>query len=152
LKVKSGVIAGGFAALALAVVSAAAADSQGTTSVKARLTAGQVVPRGTVKRTKASGLFSGTLTKTKKGYRLTWRLTFSKLSGRATSGYIHRGMPGKHGAALFHLCSPCSSGAHGSAYASPSEVALISNGRTYVTVRTKKNPAGEIRGQIAIAH
>ncbi len=49
MKVKSGVIAGGFAALALAVVSAAGADSQGTINVKARLTAGQVVPRGTVK-------------------------------------------------------------------------------------------------------
>ena len=152
MTLKSGVIAGGLAALALAVVSAAGAGSQGAINVKARLTAGQVVPRGTVKLTKGSGLFSGTLTMTDKGYRLTWRLTFSKLSGRATSGYIHQGMPGKHGAALFHLCSPCSSGAHGKAYASPSQVALMSGGRTYVTVRTRKNPAGEIRGQIAIAH
>ena len=149
---KSGVIVSGLAALALAVVSTAVADSQGTLNVKARLTAGQVVPRGTVKLTKGSGLFSGTLTMTDKGYRLTWRLTFSKLSGRATSGYIHQGKPGKHGAALFHLCSPCLSGAHGKAYASPGQVALMSAGRTYVTVRTLKNPAGEIRGQIAIAH
>ena len=150
MKLKSGVIAGGLAALALAV-SAAGAVSQGTIGVKARLTAGQVVPRGTVKLTKASGSFSGTLKKTKKGYRLTWRLTFSKLSGRATSGYIHLGMPGKHGPALFHLCSPCSSGAHGNAYASPGQAALLSDGGTYVTVRTRKNPAGEIRGQIAYA-
>ena len=129
MKLKSGVIVGGLAAFALAVASADGAGSQATIDVKARLTAGQVVPRGTVKLTKGSGLFSGTLTMTDKGYRLTWRLTFSKLSGRATSGYIHQGKPGKHGSALFHLCSPCLSGAHGKAYASPGQVALMSAGK-----------------------
>jgi CHRD domain len=121
-----------------------------TTSVSATLNAKQEVPPQRFKAATASGRFSATLTKTKKGYRMSWKLTFSKLSGKALFAHIHRGKPGKHGAALFSLCSSCGSGAHGSAYASPGEVNLMRAGQTYVTVRTKRNPAGEIRGQIRV--
>jgi hypothetical protein len=139
------------AALMVAVQTAAQAGGLGAISVRAQLSAAQTVPAQTVRVAGASGRLAATLTKTSKGYRLTWRLTFTKLSGPATSGYIHRGKRGKFGAALFHLCSPCLSGAHGSAYASPSEVDLMRSGRAYVNVRTRKNPGGEIRGQISTA-
>jgi hypothetical protein len=117
--------------------------------VRASLNAKQVQPQG-VKVAGASGSFSGTLAKTRKGYRLSWRLTFSHLSGKAKSSYIHKGKPGRYGAAYFHLCSPCVSGAHGRAYASPNEVSLMKAGLMYVNIRTPKHPAGEIRGQIRV--
>lgn len=120
-------------------------------SVRAALTASQEIPPQAVAVKNASGVFSATLAKTKKGYRLSWRLTFRNLSGMATSAYIHKGKPGQHGAAFFHLCSPCTSGAHGGSYASPSEATFLSNGLMYVNIRTAKNPAGEIRGQIRAA-
>ena len=118
---------------------------------KAHLTPSQVVPKQFVRVASASGAFSATLTKTKKGYTMRWRLTYRDLSGKKAWAYIHKGKPGKFGAALYILCSSCSSGVHGSAYVSPWGFNLMQTGRTYVTVRTKKNPAGEIRGQIRVS-
>jgi hypothetical protein len=66
------------------------------------------------------------------------------------SAYIHEGRRGTHGAAFVFLCAPCRSGAHGSSFFSPSELALGRQGRLYVNVRTAMNPAGEIRGQISV--
>ena len=134
-------------ALALSGLAAAAGR---TSALRARLTPSQEVPRQTVKTPNASGAFAGTLRPAAKGYRLTWRLTFSRLSGRAASAYLHAGRPGRHGAAFVFLCAPCTSGAHGSSFFSPSELLLARQGRLYVNVRTAKNPAGEIRGQITV--
>jgi hypothetical protein len=139
-----------FLAFASAVGFAAASGTR-TMSLKAALNAKQEVPPQTFKVTRASGVFTATLVKRTKGYRLFWKLTFKKLSGKARSAYIHKGSPGKHGAAYFHLCSPCSSGVHGTAYASPAEMTLLKRGLMYVNVRTARNPAGEIRGQIRAA-
>src|SRR5215471_3527795 len=95
------------ASLSIGVTAVAAATGQ-TLTATASLTPQQEVPPQTHKVSGAAGAFSGTLVKTKKGYQLSWRLTFKSLSGPAKSGYIHRGKAGKHGAALFALCSPCS--------------------------------------------
>jgi CHRD domain len=133
------------------MVSLATAAGTSAMRVKAALNAKQQVPPQVVSAPRASGLFAGTFTKTKKGYRLNWRLTLKNLSSKATSAVVHRGRPGKHGPPLWVLCAPCSSGAHGAAYASPGEVGLVSSGRTYVSVETKKNRAGEIRGQIKVS-
>jgi hypothetical protein len=47
------------------------------------------------------------------------------------------------------LCAPCRSGARGTANVSATVLSALEGGRTYVNVHTKKNAAGEIRGQIA---
>jgi CHRD domain len=132
------------------MVALAAAGDTSAMRVRAVLNAKQEVPPQIFKAADASGRFTATLAKTKKGYRMTWKLTFSKLSSKVTFAHVHRGKPGKHGPALFALCKSCKSGEHGSAYASPWEVGLMRTGQTYVTVRTTKNPAGEIRGQIRV--
>jgi len=139
-----------FLAFASAVGLAAASGAR-TMSLKSALTARQEVPPQTFKVIRASGAFSATLVKITKGYRLYWKLTFKHLSGKAMSGYIHKGRPGRHGPAFFHLCSPCMSGAHGRAYVAPAEMRLLKDGLMYVNVRTARNPAGEIRGQIRAA-
>jgi len=46
------------------------------------------------------------------------------------------------------LCAPCKSGAHGRATVDASVLDALESGRTYVNVHTKKNPLGEIRGQL----
>jgi hypothetical protein len=142
----------GAGALAVAGGAVAAGGSKsGAIQVSAKLSSAQEAPHPAVNVKSALGGFTATLTQTKKGYQMSWKISYQKLSGPATSAYIHEGKKAKFGPALFYLCSPCKPGAHGSAYASPSEVELILGGETYVNIRTKKNPSGEIRGQLAKA-
>lgn len=117
-------------------------------SLEARLTAGAAMPRP--KETRGGeGLFTATLTPTAAGATLVWRLTFEQLTGSAVAAHIHKGRPGRAGPVLVPLCSPCRSGAHGTAKLSgqPARHAVLF-GETYVNVHTKRNPDGEIRGQI----
>jgi CHRD domain-containing protein len=118
-------------------------------NVRTTLTAKQEVPKpkGNVRR--AKGTFTATVTKAGASRRVAWRLTFSKLTGRAVAAHIHSGQRGKAGPVIVPLCSPCRSGARGTATVSASVLSALESGRTYVNVHTAKNPAGEIRGQLA---
>jgi hypothetical protein len=140
--------------LAVAVAAQAAkpssAPKRSAVSVKASMSAGQEAPPAKVHITTASGEFTATFEPTPAGYQMVWSLKYDNLSGPASSAYVHQGSTGKYGPALFHLCSPCSSGSHGTAYASPSEVALVEGKQTYVNIRTSRNPSGEIRGQLQV--
>ena len=117
--------------------------------VKTTLRASQERPRPKGKLAKAKGTFTATVTRSGTSGVITWRLTFGKLSGRATAAHIHSGARGKAGPVIVPLCAPCRSGAHGRATVSGSVLDALESGRTYVNVHTRKNPAGEIRGQIA---
>jgi hypothetical protein len=139
--------------VALALVAGASAGKSRTAApatvrITAQLTSAQEAPHPAHPASHATGNFTATFEKTSKGYSMVWHLTFANLSGNAASAYIHEGPRGKYGPALFHLCSPCKAGAHGAAYASPSELSLITDGKAYVNVRTVENPKGEIRGQL----
>lgn len=124
------------------------ARSAELTALKATLDARQEVPRPKNVGASAKGRFVSTLVR--KGARgtLTWRLTFSGLTGRAMAAHVHLGERGRSGNVAIALCGPCRSGARGSATASAGTVAAILSGGAYVNVHTARNPAGEIRGQI----
>jgi hypothetical protein len=97
----------------------------------------------------ASGLFTGRAVELDNDQaRLTWRLTFSKLSARAGAAHIHVGKPGKAGPVMVALCGPCRSGQRGTAMITHAQLAKIEAGGTYVNIHTAKNAAGEIRGQV----
>ena len=49
------------------------------------------------------------------------------------------------------LCAPCKSGARGQMTVDSTVHDALESGRTYVNVHTRKNPAGEIRGQLKAA-
>jgi hypothetical protein len=87
---------------------------------------------------------------TKEGGRavVAWRLTFSRLTGRAVAAHIHRGAPGKAGPVIVPLCAPCRSGARGQATVGAAVLDALETGRAYVNVHTRRNQAGEIRGQL----
>lgn len=106
-------------------------------------------PKGNVKR--ARGAFTLTISKRGSSAVIAWRLTFSRLTGRALAAHIHAGARGKAGPVIVPLCGPCRSGARGTATVNASVVTALESGRTYVNVHTKKNPAGEIRGQLGAA-
>jgi hypothetical protein len=116
--------------------------------VKTTLRAAQERPKPKGKLARAKGTFTATITRTGTSGVITWRLTFSKLSGRATAAHIHRGARGKAGPVIVPLCAPCRSGARGRATISESVLNALGSGGTYVNIHTRKNPAGEIRGQL----
>jgi len=103
-------------------------------------------PKGSVRR--AKGLFTATVTKQGDSAVIAWRLTFSRLTGRAGAAHIHRGQPGKAGPVIVPLCAPCRSGVRGRATVGASVLAALEAGRAYVNIHTARNPAGEVRGQI----
>jgi hypothetical protein len=138
-------------AVAAALLAATALGSTSRVQIAARLTPGQESPPQQVHNLKASGTFLATVHPGSDGYRLVWKLTFARLRGVAMSADVHHGSPGNHGAAVIHLCSPCRSGATGAAYFSQPEVVLARAGLLYVNVRTARNPAGEIRGQLRLS-
>ena len=103
-------------------------------------------PKGNVRR--AVGRFTGTVTKSGTTGAMAWRLTFSRLTGRAIAAHIHIGARGKAGPVAVPLCGPCRSGARGTATLNAAALAALETGRAYVNVHTPKNTAGEIRGQV----
>jgi uncharacterized cupredoxin-like copper-binding protein len=115
-----------------------------TTRYTAALNVAQERPRPRGARASASGTFAATLS----GKTLKWRLTFSRLTGAATAAHIHLGAAGKIGAVIVPLCGPCTSPRSGTAKIGAATIKAMARGTTYVNVHTKKNPAGEIRGQL----
>jgi len=133
------------AVLAVAVWAAAALAATHATVWTATLSSVQEVPKQVVKNTAAHGQFKGTLT----GSKLTWKLTFAKLTGPATAAHIHLGAMGKSGNVIVPLCGPCKSGVTGTATITAALKADFKKHLLYVNVHTAKNPNGEIRGQLA---
>jgi hypothetical protein len=105
-------------------------------------------PKGT---SGAVGSFTGSYVENSKGAVLTWKLSFSHLTGAGTAAHIHKGKPGVAGAVIVPLCGPCKSGQGGKATISKAVVAALEGGSAYVNVHTAKNAGGEIRGQVKTA-
>ena len=120
-----------------------------TASVKTTLRASQERPKPKGKVVRARGTFTATVTRSGTTGVIVWKLTFAKLTGRAVAAHIHSGARGTAGPVIVPLCAPCKSDARGRATVSASVLATLEAGRAYVNVHTKKNAAGEIRGQIA---
>lgn len=97
----------------------------------------------------ARGRFTGSIAlKTSTG-TLTWKVSFTGLTGAATVANI-RLAPSRR--TIIPLCAPCHTGQGGS-FSGPIGshsmiLKAILGGHTYVNVDTTKNPAGEIRGYL----
>jgi hypothetical protein len=82
--------------------------------------------------------------------KLTYKLTFSGLTGDATAAHFHGpAAPGANAGVVV----PIGSGApanptEGSATLTDAQAADLLAGKWYVNVHTKANPGGEIRGQV----
>jgi len=131
-------------ALAFAAVSVAASGHR----VSARLTTRVEVPKPVKTTKKAVGAFGGSYVVQAKDVKLTWRLSFAHLTGRATAATLRMGKPGQIGTEITILCEPCKSGKGATTLMRKSVATALRAGQTYVTVYTHRNPAGEIRGQI----
>src|SRR6266540_6942361 len=141
----------GAAMLAALVLSVGAAASRHAASFNlvANLKARNEVPKPAGVPASAVGLFTAKAAEQSNGgAKITWRLTFSHLTGAATASHIHIGKVGVAGPVAVPLCGPCKSGAKGTAMAPAAQWKAIESGGAYANVHTAKNPNGEIRGQI----
>jgi CHRD domain len=137
-------VAAALAAVGLFVAGLGLAASGSTpTKLSARLVARSETPRPKG-ASRASGLFTATLS----GSSLSWRLTFSRLTGKALAAHVHLGRPGVAGPVVVPLCGPCGSGVHGTKKVTAKVRSALLSGGAYVNVHTAKNPGGEIRGQV----
>jgi hypothetical protein len=137
-------------AVALVVAGGASARTNATkVEIGAAMAASTEVPAPKGDVGSATGTFTATLTKSDSGTALSWQLEFSNLTGPGTAAHIHIGEPGKAGPVVVPLCTPCTSGATGTANINATVLEAIQNGTAYVNVHTRTNPAGEIRGQVS---
>jgi hypothetical protein len=133
------------------LASGSTAHAGASLKFSATLSMAQVTPHLKGINPAEQGTFSAILT----GTNLKWTLTYSHLSGPAVAAHIHLGAPGKNGIALVALCGPpaCKSAMSGTANSVTDDIgALMSKSGAYVNVHTDKNPEGEIRGEIKLAH
>lgn len=140
-------------ALTLMAAGAATARPEATViRVATSMTANEEVPRPTGNVSNARGTFAARVTKSASGAEVLWTMVFNGLTGPATQAHIHDGRPGAAGPVLAPLCSPCTSPDTGRVNVNAATVAALEAGTAYVNVHTATNPAGEIRGQVAITH
>jgi hypothetical protein len=140
------VIAAAAAPMAVAAL-AGAAENYG---VSATLKNNTEVPRAKGAPL-AKGAFSGKYVENKTGATLTWKLTYSHLTGKALAAHIHKGKRGQAGPVVVPLCGPCHSGQTGKVHISKAIVNALEAGNAYVNVHTAKNAPGEIRGQVKVS-
>src|SRR5882757_5414656 len=82
--------------------------------------------------------------------KLSWKLTYSGLSGPATMAHFHGpAEAGKNAGVAVPITNATSSPAEGSATLTDAQAADLVAGKYYVNVHTAANPGGEIRGQVS---
>ena len=81
--------------------------------------------------------------------KLSWKLSYSGLSGPATAAHFHGpAEPGKNAGVAVAIPNATSSPTEGSATLTDAQAADLMAGKYYVNVHTAANPGGEIRGQV----
>ena len=81
--------------------------------------------------------------------KISWKLTYSGLSGPATAAHFHGpAETGKNAGVAVAIPNAGSSPAEGSATLTDAQAADLEAGKYYVNVHTAANPGGEIRGQV----
>ena len=81
--------------------------------------------------------------------KMTYKLTYSGLSGPATAAHFHGpAEAGKNAGVAVPIANAGTSPVEGSATLTDAQAADLMAGKLYVNVHTAANPGGEIRGQV----
>ena len=127
-------------AAALAFAAPASAE---TIAMKADLKASNEVPPAD---SKGAGAVTATYDTVAK--KLTWKGSYTGLSGPATAAHFHTGEAGKNGGVAIPIGGADKSPFEGSATLTDAQAADLMAGKYYINIHTAANPAGEIRGQV----
>ncbi|MDB5883646.1 MAG: hypothetical protein JWP43_3524 [Ramlibacter sp.] len=119
-------------------------SSPNTARYQATLSASQEVPPNASTASGTADVEINTSTN-----MLTWKVTYTGLSGPATAGHIHGpAAAGANAGVMVPFNSVATSPSQGQAQITAAQAADIAAGRTYVNIHTAKSPGGEIRGQL----
>ncbi|MBI5321008.1 CHRD domain-containing protein [Bradyrhizobium sp.] len=81
--------------------------------------------------------------------KLTWKLTYTGLSGPATMAHFHGpAEAGKNAGVAVAIPNAGTSPVSGSATLTDAQAADLVAGKYYINIHTAANPGGEIRGQV----
>jgi hypothetical protein len=137
------VLAASAVGLALLAVPAMAATMKFT----ADLEAASETPPATSSGTGAAKVSFDTVTK-----KLTWTVTYKKLTGKATAAHFHGpAAVGAKAPPVVPITGKLTSPIKGSATLTDAQAADLEAGMWYFNVHTAKYPDGEIRGQVVAA-
>jgi len=132
------------AALAFAGALAFAAPSMAAmVNFKANLNGASEVPPNT---TKGTGTVTATYDTDSK--KLTWKGSYSGLTGAATAAHFHGPAPSGKNAGVMIPISPNGPTFEGSATLTDAQAKALMDGDVYANVHTAANKGGEIRGQL----
>jgi hypothetical protein len=135
-----------FGGVAVTVFGAGIGSAAAETAVVV-LTAADEVPANT-----SSGKGEANVNYDKASKKLTYKLTYSGLTGDATAAHFHGpAAPGANAGVVIPIGSGApASPTEGSATLTDAQAADLLAGKWYVNVHTKANPGGEIRGQVVL--
>jgi CHRD domain len=112
--------------------------------MKASLNGKSEVPANTSAATGTADIDYDAATK-----KLSWKLTYTGLSGPATAAHFHGpAEAGKNAGVAVAIPNAGTSPVEGSATLTDAQAADLTAGKYYVNVHTAANPGGEIRGQV----
>ena len=118
--------------------------ASGMETYRATLSAAQEVPPNASSGTRAPEVMVNPST-----MDMTYRVTYSGLTGPATMGHIHGPAPaGQNAGVKVPFASVAQSPITGSGKLTADQYADLKAGRYYVNIHTAANPGGEIRGQL----
>lgn len=81
--------------------------------------------------------------------KLSWKITYSGLSGPATAAHFHGpAAAGANAGVKVPIANPATNPVEGSATLDDEQAADLLAGKYYINVHTAANPGGEIRGQV----
>ena len=80
--------------------------------------------------------------------KITWKGTYSGLTGPATAAHFHGPAPVGKNAGVMIPIAPATSPLEGSATLNDAQAKALMDGDMYVNVHTAANKGGEIRGQL----
>ena len=134
----------------LAILITAAAPSAWaageTTSYAAKLTAGSEVPPAS---SKGTGEITATYNRATK--QLSWKGSYSDLTGPVTAAHFHGPAKAGENAGVLVPVEAKSSPFTGEATLDDTKASDLEAGKLYFNIHTAANPKGEIRGQVEAA-